>query len=214
MVDNKKLAGIRGKYSEYELNKLNIDKDPYKQFSLWMDEVLKMNIIEPNAMVLSTSDENNFPSSRVVLLKEVKEGTFVFYTNYESKKGHDLSVNPRASLLFFWRELGRQIRITGSVTKTSEEESENYFSSRPYESRVSAWASKQSSIIPDRKFLEDKFEEIKKEYNKEVPLPPFWGGYKLSPISFEFWQGRENRLHDRVVYIQNKDKWDIFRLSP
>ncbi|MEJ2618534.1 MAG: pyridoxamine 5'-phosphate oxidase [Ignavibacteriaceae bacterium] len=191
-----------------------MDKDPYNQFSLWMDEVLKMNIIEPHAMVLSTSDENNFPSSRVVLLKEVKEGTFVFYTNYESKKGHDLSVNPRASLLFFWRELGRQIRITGSVTKTSEEESENYFSSRPYESRVSAWASKQSSIIPDRKFLEDKFEEIKKEYNKEVPLPPFWGGYKLSPISFEFWQGRENRLHDRVVYIQNKDKWDIFRLSP
>ncbi len=214
MADNKKLADIRGKYSEYELNKLNINKDPYKQFSLWMDEVLKMNIIEPNAMVLSTSDENNFPSSRVVLLKEVKNGEFVFYTNYDSKKGHDLSVNPKASLLFFWRELGRQIRISGTVTKTSKEESENYFSSRPYESRLSAWASKQSSIIPDRKFLEDKFKEIKTKYNKEVPLPPFWGGYKLSPIRFEFWQGRGNRLHDRIVYIQDKDKWNMFRLSP
>ena len=214
MVDNKKLADIRGKYSEYELNKANIDKDPYKQFSLWMDEVLKINIVEPNAMVLSTSDENNFPSSRIVLLKEIMDGDFVFYTNYESKKGHDLYVNPKASLLFFWRELGRQIRIAGNITKTSKEESENYFSSRPYESRISAWASKQSSIIPDRKFLKDKFEEIKKDYKKVVPLPPFWGGYKLSPIRFEFWQGRENRLHDRIVYIQNKDKWDIFRLSP
>ena len=214
MEDNKKLADIRGKYSEFELNKENIDKDPFKQFSLWMDDVLKMNIVEPNAMVLSTSDENNFPSSRVVLLKELKDGEFIFYTNYESKKGHDLSVNPQASLLFFWRELGRQIRISGIVTKTNREESENYFSSRPYESRISAWASKQSSIIPGRKFLEDKFEEIKKEYEKVVPVPSFWGGFKLSPIRFEFWQGRENRLHDRIVYIQNKDKWDMVRLSP
>lgn len=214
MTHNKKLADIRGKYSEYELNKLNIDRDPYKQFSVWMDEVLKINIIEPNAMVLSTSDENNFPSSRVVLLKEVKDGAFVFYTNYESKKGHDLTINPKASLLFFWRELGRQIRLSGTVIRISKEESENYFSSRPYESRISAWASRQSGIIPDRKFLEDKFEEVKKEYNKEVPLPPFWGGYKLSPNRFEFWQGRENRLHDRIVYIKNKDKWDIVRLSP
>ena len=214
MEDNKKLADIRGKYSEFELNKENIDKDPFKQFSLWMDDVLKMNIVEPNAMVLSTSDENNFPSSRVVLLKELKDGELIFYTNYESKKGHDLSVNPQASLLFFWRELGRQIRISGTVTKTNREESENYFSSRPYESRISAWASKQSSIIPGRKFLEDKFEEIKKEYEKVVPVPSFWGGFKLSPIRFEFWQGRENRLHDRIVYIQNKDKWDMVRLSP
>ena len=214
MEDNKKLADIRGKYSEFELNKENIDKDPFKQFSLWMDDVLKMNIVEPNAMVLSTSDENNFPSSRVVLLKELKDGEFIFYTNYESKKGHDLSVNPQASLLFFWRELGRQIRISGTVTKTNREESENYFSSRPYESRISAWASKQSSIIPGRKFLEDKFKEIKKEYKKVVPLPSFWGGFKLSPIRFEFWQGRENRLHDRIIYIKEKDKWKTERLSP
>ena len=214
MIDNIKLADIRGKYSEFELNKENIDKDPFKQFSLWMDDVLKMNIVEPNAMVLSTSDENNFPSSRVVLLKELKDGELIFYTNYESKKGHDLSVNPQASLLFFWRELGRQIRISGTVTKTNREESENYFSSRPYESRISAWASKQSSIIPSRKFLEDKFKEIKKEYKKVVPLPSFWGGFKLSPIRFEFWQGRENRLHDRIIYIKEKDKWKTERLSP
>ncbi len=214
MVDNKKLADLRGKYLVIELDKSNVEKDPYQQFSLWMDEVLKMEIIEPNAMVLATSDENNFPSSRVVLLKEVKEGEFIFYTNYESKKGYDLSVNPKASLLFFWRELGRQIRISGTVSKTAKEESENYFFSRPYESRISAWASKQSSIIPDRKFLEEKYNEIKTKYNEEVPLPYFWGGYKLLPNRFEFWQGRENRMHDRIVYIKNQNEWEIFRLSP
>ena len=214
MTDNKKLSEIRGKYTEYELNKSNVEKDPFKQFSIWMDEVLKKGIIEPNAMVLSTSDENNFPSSRVVLLKEVKEGMFLFYTNYESKKGHDLSVNPKASLLFFWRELGRQIRISGNVSKTTKEESEKYFSSRPYDSRISAWASKQSSIIPDRKFLQDKFNEMKIKYSKKVPLPGFWGGYKLLPFRFEFWQGRENRLHDRIVYSRDKDRWKIARLSP
>ena len=214
MIDNKKLAEIRGKYSEYQLNKSNISKDPYKQFSLWMDEVLKMKIIEPNAMVLATSDENNFPSARVVLLKEVKEGKFIFYTNYESKKGHDLSVNPKASLLFFWRELGRQIRISGTITKTTKEESENYFTSRPYESQISAWASKQSSIITNRKFLDDKFKEIKTKYTEKIPLPSFWGGYKLLPNRFEFWQGRENRLHDRIAYISENDSWKIVRLSP
>lgn len=214
MVDNKKLAEIRGKYTENELNKSNVEKDPFTQFSLWMDEVLKKKIIEPNAMILSTSDENNFPSSRVVLLKEIKEGGFIFYTNYESKKGHDLSVNPRAALLFFWRELGRQIRISGNVSKTTKEESENYFSSRPFESRISAWASKQSSIIPDRKFLQNKFNEMKIRYSEKVPLPDFWGGYKLLPDRFEFWQGRENRLHDRIVYSKDKGKWKIVRLSP
>ena len=214
MIDNKKLAEIRGKYSEKELNKSNVDKDPFKQFSLWMDEVIKMNIIEPNAMVLATSDETNYPSARVVLLKEVKDSYFIFYTNYESKKGHDLSLNPRASLLFFWRELGRQIRISGTVIKTSNEESENYFTSRPYESQISAWASKQSSIIPGRKFLENKFKEAKSKFKEKVPLPSYWGGYKLLPERFEFWQGRENRLHDRIAYFKDKDEWKIVRLSP
>jgi pyridoxamine 5'-phosphate oxidase len=214
MVDKKKLSEIRGKYFENELDKTTVDKDPYKQFSLWMDEVLKKDIIEPNAMVLSTSDENNFPSSRVVLLKEIRNGAFIFYTNYESKKGHDLTVNPKASLLFFWRELGRQIRISGNITKTTKKESESYFVSRPYESQISAWSSKQSSVISSREFLEKKFSELKLKYKNKVPLPDFWGGYKLLPERFEFWQGRENRLHDRIEYIKGKDVWKIFRLSP
>ena len=214
MVDNNKLSNLRGRYSEEGLSKKNIEKDPINQFSLWMDDVLKSDIIEPNAMVLATSDENNQPSARVVLLKDFKEGKFIFYTNYESKKAHDLSVNPKASLLFFWRELGRQIRITGTVSKISREESEEYFDMRPYESQIGAWASKQSSAIPDRTFLEKKFEKMKEKYPSEVPLPSFWGGYKLLPDKFEFWQGRESRLHDRISYIKNDNKWDIIRLSP
>ncbi len=214
MVDNNKLSNLRGRYSEEGLSEENVEKDPMKQFSLWMDDVLKSDIIEPNAMVLATSDENNQPSARVVLLKDYKEGKFIFYTNYESKKAHDLSINPKASLLFFWRELGRQIRITGTVSKISREESEEYFVTRPYESQIGAWASKQSSMIPDRIFLEKKFEKMKEKYPSEVPLPPFWGGYKLLPDKFEFWQGRGSRLHDRISYIKNDDKWDLVRLSP
>ena len=214
MVDNKKIANLRGKYFENELNKSNVHKDPFIQFSIWMDDVLKSGIIEPNAMILATSDENNFPSARVVLLKEVRNGEFVFYTNYESKKANDLSVNPNASLLFFWRELGRQIRISGTVSKTTEKESAKYFATRPYESQIGAWVSKQSSIIPNRRFLEEKFEEMKRKYKEKAPLPPFWGGYKLIPFIFEFWQGRQNRLHDRIAYLKEDNNWKIVRLSP
>jgi pyridoxamine 5'-phosphate oxidase len=214
MVDNKKLANIRGKYLDKELKESSINKDPFKQFSLWMDDVIKTGIIEPNAMMLATSDENNVPSARVVLLKEIKDGGLFFYTNYESKKARDLSVNPNAYLLFFWRELGRQIRISGKVSRISEEDSEKYFSTRPYESKISAWASKQSSIITDRKTLEDKYEEMKKKFGSEVPLPPFWGGYKLVPVKFEFWQGRPNRLHDRIEYRRKENEWEIVRLAP
>jgi pyridoxamine 5'-phosphate oxidase len=213
MIDNKELSNLRGKYSEKGLNELDVEKDPFKQFSIWMDEILEIKIIEPNAMVLATSDENNIPSMRVVLLKEVREQEFVFYTNYESKKARDLSVNPNACLLFFWRELGRQIRISGKVSKTSREESEKYFATRPYDSQIGAWASKQSSEIPGREFLENKFEEAKNKYANKVPLPPFWGGYKLVPNRFEFWQGRSGRLHDRIVYIK-EEGWKILRLSP
>lgn len=214
MIDNKKLTSLRGKYSERELIESNIEKDPFAQFSLWMDDVLHSGIIEPNAMVLATSDENNIPSMRVVLLKEIKEGKFIFYTNYESKKAHELQVNPNASLLFYWREQGRQIRISGKVSKSTEEESGEYFATRPYESRIGAWASRQSSIIPDRKFLENKFEKMRRKYSDNVPLPHFWGGYKLNPVGFEFWQGRENRLHDRIAYIKGDNDWKIVRLSP
>jgi pyridoxamine 5'-phosphate oxidase len=213
-MEENKLENLRGNYAEKELNKSNIDKDPFRQFSKWMDEVLKTGIIEPNAMVLATSDENNLPSARIVLLKEIRDGEFIFYSNYESKKGHDLSINPNASLLFFWRELGRQIRISGTVSKTTKEDSAKYFASRPYESQISAWASKQSSIIPNRNYLEEKFREIKEQYNEEVPLPDFWGGYRLAPNRFEFWQGRLNRLHDRIAFIKVSNEWRIERLSP
>jgi pyridoxamine 5'-phosphate oxidase len=214
MVDNKKLANLRGKYIDAELSESNARNDPFMQFSLWMDDVLRSGIIEPNAMILATSDENNIPSMRAVLLKEIKENKFIFYTNYDSKKAHDLNINPNASLLFFWRDLGRQIRITGIISKTSKEESEKYFATRPYESRIAAWASQQSSEIPNRKFLENKYEEIKKKFGNDVPLPPFWGGFKLVPDRFEFWQGRLNRLHDRIAYFKEGDKWRIIRLAP
>jgi pyridoxamine 5'-phosphate oxidase len=214
MANKNKLANLRGKYFENELNKSNVDKDPFIQFSLWMDDVLKSEIIEPNAMILATSDENNFPSARVVLLKEVRNSELIFYTNYGSKKAKDLSVNPNASLLFFWRELGRQIRISGTVSKTTIEESAEYFATRPYESQIGSWASSQSSIIPNRKFLDEKFEEMKKKYKQNPPLPPFWGGYKLIPFKFEFWQGRQNRLHDRIAYLKEDNDWKIVRLSP
>jgi pyridoxamine 5'-phosphate oxidase len=180
-----------------------------------MEEVIKSKSIDPSAMVLATADKNAIPNVRVVLLKGMDKEGFVFYTNYGSKKGRELIENPNASLLFFWKEFERQIRISGKVSKVSQKESEDYFYSRPYESRLAAWASNQSEVIPGRNFLEERFVEMKKKYEgKEIPLPPFWGGFKLFPNNFEFWQGRENRLHDRICYIKENKKWKIIRLAP
>lgn len=214
MIDNKKISNIRSKYSQKGLNKSEINPDPFVQFSIWMDEILKLDVSEPNAMVLSTSGKGNIPSSRVVLLKEITNDGFIFFTNYESRKSKELNENPNAALLFYWKELGRQVRIIGSVGKISYEESEKYFKMRPYESRISAWASYQSSIIQSRKFLEEKVHEFELKFKDEVPLPEFWGGYKLIPVSFEFWQGRENRLHDRIFYSKKNNNWKIERLAP
>jgi pyridoxamine 5'-phosphate oxidase len=172
-------------------------------------------VTEPTAMILSTANKKGVPSARTVLLKEYDERGFVFHTNYESRKAQDLEENPNAELLFLWKEIERQIRISGTAEKTSRQESEEYFKTRPYESRIGAWASKQSSIIPDRDFLEKKFEEIKSKYEgKEIPLPPFWGGFRILPHTFEFWHGRENRLHDRIYYKNKNGIWEIVRLSP
>jgi len=215
MMENKEIARIRRVYSLTELNESTVLDDPFKQFSEWMEEAVKSNIIDPNAMILATSNKDSIPSVRVVLLKGFDNEGFIFYTNYNSKKGKNLVENPNASALFFWKELERQIRISGRVNKISQKESEEYFHSRPRESQLAALASNQSEVIPGREFLEQKFNEFKEEYHdKEIPLPPHWGGFKLFADSFEFWQGRENRLHDRISYLKEDNAWQIVRLAP
>ncbi len=214
-MENTEISRIRRDYSLTELNEGSISSSPFEQFSKWMEEALKSSLIDPSAMILATSSKSGIPSLRVVLLKRIDSDGFVFYTNYESRKAKELLENPNASLLFFWKELERQIRIEGKVEKIPAKESEEYFHSRPYESQLAAWASSQSRIIPDREYLDKKFEEFKKKYaGKEIPLPPFWGGIKLKPEYFEFWQGRENRLHDRISYVKENSEWKKERLAP
>lgn len=214
-MKNTDISNLRRDYLLTELNETNVKTDPFDQFNVWMEETIKANLIDPSAMILATASKNAAPSVRVVLLKGIDSEGLIFFTNYESRKGKDIYENPQASLLFFWKELERQIRISGEVKKVSKKESEEYFHSRPYESQLAALASKQSSIISDRQYLEEKFEELKKEFNgKRIPLPSFWGGFKLIPESFEFWQGRENRLHDRISYLKGKNNWKIVRLAP
>ena len=198
-----------------ELNKTSVDKNPFIQFTKWYESILDSDLNEPTAMMLSTADANGNPSARIVLLKEIDDSGFVFYTNYRSRKGKDLKGNPKAALTFFWDELRRQIRIEGSIKKISRETSKEYFSSRPRESQIGAWVSAQSSVIPNREILENKFDELDEKFgNEEIPLPDFWGGYRLIPSYFEFWQGRENRLHDRICYKKENDEWKIFRIAP
>jgi pyridoxamine 5'-phosphate oxidase len=215
MISNSDIAKLRRDYKLKSLDESSVSQNPFEQFSLWLEDAIKTRILDPNAMILATSNKKNVPSVRTVLLKEIETDGLVFFTNYKSHKAKDLIENKIASSVFLWKELERQIRITGIVKKISKEQSENYFRTRPYESKIGAWASMQSSEIPNRKFLEDKFEYYKNKFlNTEVPLPPFWGGYKLFPIYFEFWQGRQNRLHDRIIYEKNKKLWKIKRLAP
>ena len=215
MMENTDVSKLRRDYLLTELNESNVKKNPFDQLNVWMEETIKSNLIDPSAIILATANKDAEPSVRVVLLKGIDEEGLIFFTNYKSRKGKDISENPQASLLFFWKELERQVRISGKVKKISKKESEDYFHSRPYESQLAALASKQSSIIPDRKHLEEKFEELEKEFKgKEIPLPAFWGGFKLIPESFEFWQGRENRLHDRISYLKESNNWKIVRLAP
>jgi pyridoxamine 5'-phosphate oxidase len=203
---------------EYKLNKLSeetVKKNPFKQFELWLNDVIKLNLPEQNAMILATSDKNANPSVRVVLLKGLGNQGFKFFTNYGSKKGKNLSENTSASILFYWAELERQVRVEGKIRKLSRIESQKYFNTRPLESRIAAWASEQSKIIPDRKYLELRYKKFEIEFSgKKIPLPPNWGGYILEPNYFEFWQGRENRLHDRISYKKQRGKWKIVRLAP
>lgn len=212
-MDENTLNNLRKNYQRGELLESKINPNPFRQFEIWFEEVLIANIYEPNAMILATSFGNK-PSARVVLLKGIDERGFKFYTNYSSRKARELASNPNAALLFYWMELERQVRIEGKVEKLSREESLEYFNSRPLESRYGALASNQSEVIPNREFLERKFFELKEKYGDNPPMPENWGGYKLIPELFEFWQGRPGRLHDRIVYEKSEKSWKIYRLSP
>lgn len=208
------LADIRRDFAADGLSRSEISADPFEQFAAWMNDALAGNILDPNAMTVTTVGEDNRPSARVVLLKKFGADGFVFFTNYLSKKGRDLDTNPNTSFNFFWPQLNRQIAIHGRAQKTSRSDSEKYFKSRPVDSQLAAWASAQSSEIASREVLETRFNEVREKYGDDVPLPPFWGGFILTPDKFEFWQGRQNRLHDRIVYTLDGDTWRISRLSP
>ncbi|MCE7060266.1 pyridoxamine 5'-phosphate oxidase [Dyadobacter sp. CY343] len=210
-----KIAGIRYDYSLKGLNEVDLDTNPLKQFKLWFDEAVLAGVSEANAMLLSTVS-NGRPSARIVLLKDLTETGFSFFTNYQSKKGRDMEENNQVALTFFWKELERQVRIEGIVVKTSPEESSEYFAVRPRGSQIGAWVSEQSEVIPDRAFLEEKTREFEDRFEgHEVPRPPHWGGYRVIPERMEFWQGRPSRLHDRLVFEKGKSgNWKIERLSP
>ena len=212
---NFKLQKIRRSYKLSELSKNSVDEDPFAQFNKWFEEVIEAKITDPSAMVLSSVDHERKPSSRIVLLKEMDERGLIFFTNYLSRKADDFAENPAASVLFFWKELERQVRIEGTVEKTNRKISEDYFQTRPRDSQIGTWVSKQSTEIANRKFLDDKYEELEKKFgDDEIPLPEYWGGYRLIPNYFEFWQGREKRLHDRICYKLERHGWNIFRLAP
>ena len=199
----------------HRISEDRVPHDPFVLFRMWFSEAESSGVAYPNAMVLATASENGMPSARVVLLKGIDERGFTFYTNYQSAKSADLASNAHAALVFYWRESGRQVRVTGSVERTSQAESEEYFSTRPRESQIGAWASAQSSVIAARAELERRFQAASEKFlDKQVPLPPHWGGYRVLPETIEFWQEREHRLHDRLVYRRAEHGWTIERLSP
>ncbi|HUK89024.1 MAG TPA: pyridoxamine 5'-phosphate oxidase [Blastocatellia bacterium] len=198
-----------------QLTEDSISGDPMEQFRLWFDTAERLVEKHPNAMTLATIDENGWPAARIVLLKGFDQAGFKFFTNYESNKGKELEHNPRAALVFYWSLLDRQVRITGAVTKVSKQESQEYFQTRPRESQIGAWVSEQSAVIQGRKPLEERFTRLTEEYqDKEIPLPPHWGGYLLTPDTVEFWLSRPARLHDRIRYCRSGSGWLIERLSP
>jgi pyridoxamine 5'-phosphate oxidase len=212
---NRIISGKRYEFKKRVLDEGNTPENPFELFCFWMLEAIEADVPEVQAMVLSTVSEEGIPASRVLYLRKFEENQFYFYGNYLSKKGKDLEANPNASLLFFWIPLERQIRITGTVSKAPESVSDEYFASRPRESQIGAWASEQSSVLSDRKELENKVEEITRRFDgKAVTRPPFWGGWVLEAKYYEFWQGRESRLHDRIAYKKENDCWTKFRLSP
>ena len=214
MVD---LQRLRKEYTRAGLRETDANPDPIEQFRKWFDEVLAVGLHEPNAMTIATATPSGRPSARIVLLKGFDKRGFVFYTNYEGRKGRELEENPYCALVFYWGELERQVRIEGWASRIPEEESDAYYASRPRGSRLGAWASAQSSPVEDRGVLEERLQGLEEEYEgREAPRPPFWGGYRVEPAEIEFWQGRENRLHDRLVYRREGGAggWKVVRLQP
>jgi pyridoxamine 5'-phosphate oxidase len=216
-MDNSIIANLRQDYSVAALDRKDVAENPFLQFEKWFQEAMQSDLLEPNAMTLATVSKSGQPSARIVLLKAFDERGFVFYTNFHSMKGQEMAENPKAALVFLWLELQRQVRIEGRVEKVSEEETLAYFRSRPRGSQIGAYASPQSQVIEDRTILEENVSRLNKEYGdtEALPLPDFWGGYRVIPTKIEFWQGRSSRLHDRIVYKVTEDNnWKIERLAP
>lgn len=208
------LADLRNEYALKTLEERHAQPDPLQQFGIWMVEAIHAQVPEPTAMSLATVGANGRPSGRIVLLKGVDPKGFVFFTNYQSRKGQELAANPLAALTFMWKELERQVRIEGAVEKVSLEESEAYFATRPLGSRIGAWASPQSEVIANRDWLEERWNALTQQYGENPPRPPHWGGYRVLPDHLEFWQGRRSRLHDRIAYSREGERWKVTRLAP
>jgi len=206
------LHHFRKSYTKFQLDETDVNKNPFKQFNIWLKDAIEDGTFEANAMIVSTINKNLQPSSRVVLLKQLVEEGFIFFTNYDSRKGQDIKTHKNASILFFWEKFERQVRIEGTIEKVPDFISDDYFNSRPKQSQIGAIVSKQSKILTSRRTLEDEIQSFNE--NKEIKRPENWGGYILKPHYFEFWQGRANRLHDRIVFEKEKNNWNIKRIYP
>jgi pyridoxamine 5'-phosphate oxidase len=212
---NAAIADLRRDYTLQSLLETDVDRNPIGQFQQWFAQAVEAQVPEPNAMTLATASPDGIPAARIVLLKEVDDRGFTFFTNYHSDKGKELDRNPQAALVFLWHELERQVRIQGCVERVEVQDSDRYFASRPHNSRLGAWASHQSEVIPDRTVLDQRLAKLQVEYEgREVPRPDYWGGFRVIPQTIEFWQGRSNRLHDRIRYRLQDGGWCIERLSP
>jgi len=211
------IAELRREYQRASLAEADVDPDPLRQFQRWLHEAVQAELPEPTAMTLATVAADGTPAARIVLLKGVDAGGFLFFTNYQSRKGAELTARPAAALLFHWVELERQVRIEGAVSKAAPEESDAYFATRPHLTRLGAWASPQSRVIPDREWLERELAAARERFaaqGEHMPRPPHWGGYRVAPTSLEFWQGRASRLHDRLRYRRDGTLWQLERLAP